>query len=127
MGKTGKTVICQPGDFEREQHYYQRALNAQIHPLVSYYLGLSPEALLTRYCHLNPSADKDKIRNIIQSKPKHFRWAGSDLFHVTTVEGYDIHFLLFKFPLIILIFILDIAKLLLLKQILVLLVKNQCL
>jgi len=88
MGKTGKTVICQPGDFEREQHYYQRALNAQIHPLVSYYLGLSPEALLTRYCHLNPSADKDKIRNIIQSKPKHFRWAGSDLFHVTTVEGH---------------------------------------
>lgn len=87
MGGSGKTVVCEPGSFERERHFYQRALNAQIHPLVSYFLTLKPEVLLTRYCHLNPSTDKEKLRNILGSKPAYFRWAGSDLFHVTTVDG----------------------------------------
>jgi len=88
MGGKGKTIICEPGSFEREHHFYQRALNAQIHPLVSYFLGLSSDVLITRFCHLNPAADKEKIKEILCTKPKHFRWAGSDLFHVTTVDGH---------------------------------------
>jgi len=87
MGKE-KTVVCKPGDFERENHFYQRALNAQIHPLVSYFLSLSQDALVKRFCHLNPTCNKDAIQAILKEKPNHFRWAGSDLFHVTTEQGH---------------------------------------
>ena len=86
-GTKGKTVICKPGDFEREHHFYKRALNAQIHPMVTYFMNLSPEVLLTRFCHLNPGVDKEQIREILRDKPRFFRWAGSDLFHVTTADG----------------------------------------
>lgn len=88
MGGKGKTVVCKPGDFERENHFYQRALNAQIHPLVSYFLSLSQDVLITRFCHLNPTCNKEILTKILNQKPNHFRWAGSDLFHVTTVEGH---------------------------------------
>lgn len=76
-----------PGTFEIEKHYYPRVLNAQIHPMVRFFLEMSNERIAKRYCHLNPDTDYETVINILNSKPKHFRWGGADLFQTTTDAG----------------------------------------
>lgn len=76
-----------PNSFEMEKHFYPRVLNAQLHPLVSFFLNLSKEKLLMRYCHLNPGVDKDRLKEILDYCPKYIPWAGADLFHVATEKG----------------------------------------
>ncbi|KAI9497474.1 hypothetical protein BDB00DRAFT_881679 [Zychaea mexicana] len=75
------------GEFESEQHYYPRVLNAQIHPLVQSFLTLGNERIIARYTHLNPRVQADTLREILSYRPKYFQWAGSDLFNVTTASG----------------------------------------
>lgn len=76
-----------PGSFEPERHYYPRVLNAQIHPLARFFLSLDNERIVTRYCHMNPRVDPLALRDILAYQPRFFRWAGSDLLHVTTGSG----------------------------------------
>jgi len=76
-----------PGTFEPNLHWYEKALNAQIHPLVSFFMYLTPERIINRYCHMNPRVDKLKLAEIISYKPKYFFHAGADLFHVTNAKG----------------------------------------
>merc|ERR1712137_921231 len=83
-----KAEVLAPGSFEPERHFYQRALNAQIHPIVAYFLGLSTKRIIQRYCHLHPSVDKAELEAVINYKPNFFRWAGADLFNSTTQEGH---------------------------------------
>ena len=87
LARDPKYRMVQPGDFEPEEHCYPRVLNAQIHALVRYFLNLSNERIVARYCHLNPRVDPDALREILRLVPKHFRWAGSDLLYVTTATG----------------------------------------
>ncbi|KAJ1935727.1 hypothetical protein EC988_008398, partial [Linderina pennispora] len=75
------------GDFEQANHFYPRVLNAQIHPLVSSFFQLGNERIIARYVHLRPKVNQDKLRECLNYKPKHFAWAGSDLFNVTTDSG----------------------------------------
>lgn len=79
--------IIEPGTFEAENHWYEKSLNATIHPLVSYFLNLSPERIVKRYCHLNPKVNAADLLEVLQYKPKHFMLSGADLLHVTTEEG----------------------------------------
>lgn len=81
------TECIQPNSFEMERHFYTRVLNAQLHPLVSFFLNLNQEKLLMRYCHLNPAVDKDCLKEILSYRPKYIPWAGADLFHVATEKG----------------------------------------
>jgi len=81
--KNGKVWLEKPGDWEPEDHYYPRALNAQLHPLVSSFLALDKVRIATRYCHLHPEADKEKLLEVLSYTPSFFRWAGADLFCVT--------------------------------------------
>ncbi|KAI8352745.1 hypothetical protein B0O80DRAFT_82406 [Mortierella sp. GBAus27b] len=74
--------------FESEKHFYPRVLNAQIHPMVSYFFSLDNERIIARYMHLNPLVNEDVLRKCLNYVPKHFQWAGSDLFNVTTAEGH---------------------------------------
>jgi hypothetical protein len=83
----GNASQVQPGSFEPSLHFYPRALNAQLHPLVRFFLLLSPERIVHRYTHLNPRVVPEKLEEILAYRPKYFRWAGSDLFHVTTETG----------------------------------------
>lgn len=76
-----------PGSFEAENHYYPRVLNAQIHPLVAFFLNLDPERIQSRYRHLHPHADKDALESILTYKPKYLNWAGADLFKVSSEQG----------------------------------------
>lgn len=76
-----------PGTFKAEVHWYPKALNATIHPLVSFFLNLSPERIVSRYCHLNPKTDRAKLLELLHYECRHFLWSGADLIHATTAEG----------------------------------------
>jgi hypothetical protein len=75
------------GDFEPENHFYPRVLNAQIHPLVSSFFSLGNERIIHRYTHLNPQVDENYLAKILAYKPQYFAWAGCDLFNVTDADG----------------------------------------
>lgn len=79
--------IFNPGDFEPSNHWYPKALNAQIHPLVASFMNLKLERIINRYCHLNPLVSKAKLQELIGYKPRFFLHAGADLFHVTNEAG----------------------------------------
>lgn len=77
-----------PGSFEAAKHYYPKALNATIHPMVAFFLRLGRERLVSRYTHLNPKVDPKALEELLSYKPRFFRWGGVDLFNVTTEEGH---------------------------------------
>ena len=76
-----------PNSFSAEDHWYPKALNATIHPLVSFFLNLRPERIVNRYCHLNPLVDAERLQQLLAYECKHFLWSGADLIHATTAEG----------------------------------------
>ncbi len=76
-----------PGHFDLDEHYYPKVLNAQIHPLVRYFLTLGNARIVERYCHLHPEVDADTVRTLLTASTRYFRWGGADLFHVTNEQG----------------------------------------
>lgn len=80
-------TLVPPGSFEPRNHFYARVLNAQIHPLVSFFLRMSNRRIVNRYCHLNPRVDPQALEEVLSYSPKHFQWAGADLFCTTTAAG----------------------------------------
>lgn len=87
LGQSKPVERIQPGSFNPDNHFYPKALNAQLHPMVSYFLSLTTEQLIDRHCHLNPLVSPDALRSILTTPTKHFHWGGSDLFYVTTEKG----------------------------------------
>tara|TARA_Y100000590_G_scaffold464901_1_gene635569 strand:+ start:4877 stop:6304 length:1428 start_codon:yes stop_codon:yes gene_type:complete len=79
--------IIEPDTFEQEKHFYPKALNSQLHAMVSHFLNLDHERLIKRYSHLNPQVSTNDLRKILTYQCKHFFWGGSDLFYVTTETG----------------------------------------
>ncbi len=88
MYKNKIIETIQPGNFEEERHYYPKVLNAQIHPLIKFLLSLDSERIISRYCHLHPTVDREFLRTTLAYKSKHLRWGGADLFNVTTESGH---------------------------------------
>ena len=68
-----KVTLINPGEFEPENHFYPKVLNAQIHPLVNFFLNLSNERIISRYCHLHPEVKADKLHEMLHYSPKFFR------------------------------------------------------
>ena len=56
--------------------------------MVSFFMNLSPERIVSRYCHLNPKTDRVKLHELLAYEGRPFRWSGADLIHATTVEGH---------------------------------------
>ena len=79
--------VKQPGGFNGENHWYPKALNATIHPMVNFFLNLNKEKIVSRYCHLHPMVDRNKLREILSYECKHFLWSGADLFNATSEDG----------------------------------------
>lgn len=73
-----------PGQFEAVRHWYPKAFNATIHPMVNFFLNLEKERMIKRYCHIHPKVPYHSLRELLDYQPQHFRWAGADLIHVTT-------------------------------------------
>lgn len=80
-------IIVKPGDFDPASHWYDKALNATIHPMVQYFLSLDIESIVIRYTHLHPKVDSNLLRKLLQTETKYFKWAGADLINVTTADG----------------------------------------
>ena len=80
-------TIIQSGEFEPYNHWYPKALNATIHPMINFFLNLDKERIITRYCHMHPTVQKDKLWEILTYKCKYFLWAGVDLLNVTSAGG----------------------------------------
>ena len=80
-----KTI--QPESFEPPKHWYPKAFNATIHPMVNFFLNLNQERIITRYCHMRPTVNAEKLREILNYKSKYFLWAGADLLNVTSAGG----------------------------------------
>ena len=82
-----KIEIVKPDSFEQEDHFYPKALNSQLHAMVSHFFNLDHERIIERYSHLNPQVDTTALRDILKYQSKHFFWGGADLFYVTTEQG----------------------------------------
>lgn len=76
-----------PGDFDRQEHFYPQALNAQVHPTVQTLFDLGNDRIAERYIHLHPEVEPNAVRRVLATPPRYFHWGGSDLFHVTTETG----------------------------------------
>ncbi len=76
-----------PNQFEQDDHFYSKALNSQLHSMVSYFFNLDHERIIKRYIHLNPQVSSKALRDILNYQTKHFFWGGADLFYVTTEAG----------------------------------------
>jgi hypothetical protein len=62
-------------------------VNAQIHPTVAGFFNLNRERIILRYCHLHPAVSETLLGSLLDYRPTHFHWAGSDLFTVTNAQG----------------------------------------
>jgi len=82
-----KTRLILPNEFEPHNHWYPKALNATIHPMISFFLNLEQERIITRYCHMHPTVDMDKLKEVLNHKSKYFLWGGADLLNVTSAGG----------------------------------------
>ena len=76
-----------PGEFEAHHHWYPKALNATIHPMINFFLNLEQERIISRYCHMHPMVNPNKLREILNYRAKYFLWAGADLLNVTSAGG----------------------------------------
>jgi hypothetical protein len=72
---------------ETDQYYYNKVVHAQIHQVVKYFMNMSKERMIERYCHLNPMVQRADLHEILCYRPKHMQWSGTDLFHVATEKG----------------------------------------
>ncbi|MFT6679019.1 MAG: hypothetical protein ACJAZG_001692, partial [Granulosicoccus sp.] len=82
-----ETKSIKPGTFKGSDHWYPKALNATIHPMVNFFLNLDKERIISRYCHLHPVVDMDKLRELLSYQCKYFIWSGADLFNATSENG----------------------------------------
>lgn len=85
MNNQIKTV--RPGSFNGENHWYPKALNATIHPMVSFFLNLDKKRIIKRYCHLHPMVNRGKLEEILNYECKYFLWSGADLINSTSAGG----------------------------------------
>lgn len=82
-----KAVLIQPDEFEAHKHWYPKALNATIHPMVNFFMNLDQKRIVTRYCHMHPTVNSTKLKEILDYRAKYFLWAGADLLNVTSAGG----------------------------------------
>lgn len=82
-----KTEVVLPGTFTGENHWYPKALNATIHPMVNFFLNLSKDRIINRYCHLHPMVSRDKLTEVLEYQCKYFLWGGADLINATSADG----------------------------------------
>ncbi|TAD95312.1 MAG: hypothetical protein EAZ97_15725 [Bacteroidetes bacterium] len=76
-----------PKSFEAQNHWYPKALNATIHPMVNFFLSLDMSRVVTRYCHLHPVVTPELLSELLHYVPKHLHWSGADLINVSSADA----------------------------------------
>lgn len=79
--------LIQQGSFNPEQHWYSRAFDATIHPIVDFFMRLHPQQIVSRYCNLHPNVKESALHHWLSYQPKYLQWAGTDLIHVMNKQG----------------------------------------
>lgn len=79
--------MISPNSFNGENHWYPKALNATIHPMVNFFLNLDKERIIKRYCHLHPMVNRAKLEEVLAYQCKYFLWCGADLINSTSAGG----------------------------------------
>ncbi len=87
MNSNEKTQLIEPGTFESHNHWYPKALNAAIHPMINFFLNLDNKLIIDRYCHLHPKVKAAKLKEVMAYKPQFYCWSGADLINVTNARG----------------------------------------
>ncbi|MBK9981269.1 MAG: hypothetical protein IPP15_02390 [Saprospiraceae bacterium] len=87
MNVDESTQVIQPGSFESHDHWYPKALNAAIHPMINFFLNLDNKLIIDRYCHLHPKVKAAKLLELISYQPLYYNWSGADLINVTNARG----------------------------------------
>lgn len=82
-----QTIKITPWTGDIKDFFYPKAYQSSIHPLVKFFLKLSPERIAHRYCHLHPQVQKKDLLRILHHKCRHFFLAWSDLMYVTDLQG----------------------------------------
>lgn len=82
-----KPQIIEPGSFENHQHWYPKALNSTIHPMINFFLNLDNRLIIDRYCHLHPKVQAQSLKQAINYEPRYYCWSGADLINVTNAKG----------------------------------------
>ena len=82
-----KAKIIFPGNFEAHEHWYPKALNATIHPMINFFLNLDRKRIINRYCHLHPKVNASALKDLLDHRSKFFLWGGADLINVTNANG----------------------------------------
>ena len=85
--KLRKAKIINPGEFEAHDHWYPKALNATIHPMMNFFLNLDQTRIINRYCHLHPKVNPNALKTLLNHRSKYFLWGGADLLNVTNANG----------------------------------------
>lgn len=87
LKSNSQATVVRPGEFEAHRHFYPKALNATIHPMVNFFMNLNQERIINRYCHLHPTVNREKLKEVLDYKCKYFLWGGADLLNVTSAGG----------------------------------------
>ncbi len=87
LTKLRKAKIINPGEFEAHDHWYPKALNATIHPMMNFFLNLDQNRIINRYCHLHPKVNSNALKTLLNHRSKYFLWGGADLLNVTNANG----------------------------------------
>ncbi|NND06455.1 MAG: hypothetical protein HKN87_08740 [Saprospiraceae bacterium] len=82
-----ESTLVSPGSFNNEHHWYAKAQNATIHPMVNYFLNLDQRRIVSRYCHLHPRVNRERLVQLLSYRSKFFLWSGADLFNATSADG----------------------------------------
>lgn len=79
--------LIHPGSWMTSRHFYPRVPNAQLHPLVRFFMTMGNTRIAERYAHLHPEANRDAVHALLATQTDWFRWSGADLFHTTDERG----------------------------------------
>ncbi len=77
----------EPGTFDHHLHWYPKARNAELHPLVHKFLTLDNQVIAERYRQIHPTVRLSRLMAILNYQPEYYRWAGADLIYVTNASG----------------------------------------
>jgi hypothetical protein len=78
--KRGAVALVDPGTYDAAASHYPRVVNASVHPTVAQFFGLSRSQMVARYVSLHPEVAPETLNALLRTPPRHFRWAGCDLF-----------------------------------------------
>ncbi len=76
-------TIIKPWTGNNQSWFYEKSYQASIHPLVKFFLQMSPERIAKRYCHTHPLVQEKDIIRLLLYRCEHFLLAWSDLMYVT--------------------------------------------